>query len=818
MPSSTGHFADFVSWLVMTDHQVVINNNRTLMKTYAFVGSDGHAMTGDQAAMYIAGLNNIFKRLKTGIILYFECQKQVDSDYPEETFASPLLSEMDADRKSRLCGGRNYLQKYYLTIVWRQPTAAARKVSSAIDKNNRELAASFKKGLFVLFDAFRPHNVKKEQDDFEEANLEDLAVQEKDFLEMADDLYRALQRYFVDIRPLTQTETLTYLHSTISETWHPISEPIDAFLVQNLSDSTFLTGRYPKLGSSYIGVVGIKQLPPSSRPFMFDCLNTLKSRYRFCIRYQALSKEDAVSEVRTIQNQHHQRQKSLVTMIMEAVKDRPIDKIDEEAVIDEEDARAAYEGLSQDDYGFGYYTIDVVLLNRDPNVLAEEAAAVKELVNSLGFVAVVEKDNAPEAWMSTIPSCWEFNIRKYLINSTNLACMAPFSALWEGQKKNKFFAESGISGAPLLKCATPESLPFYLNLHVDDVGHTVITGATGAGKSVLLNTIAANFQKYEGAKVFLFDKSASSRILTMAVGGNFYNILVDTKTISFQPLRNVDDPIERTWLLDWLCSYLTTQNMVLQPDDKKSILETLRSMATVRPNLRTITTFLTMLQNLEIRSALTALSLEGQYGALFDGDEDRFGSGRWQVFEMEKLMESEGIVASTLDYLFHRIEGQLDGSPALIILDECWLFFRNADFRAKIVEYLKDMRKKNCSVVLATQNLTDIEKYNLVDIINTNADTKIYLANDGINERTAEIYRQFGLNDREIDIVKNLTPKKEYFYKSPLGNRVFDLNLSPLEVAFLTATSKEDQRKAASMQDLSVPQFINEWKKIKSVS
>lgn len=350
------------------------------------------------------------------------------------------------------------------------------------------------------------------------------------------------------------------------------------------------------------------------------------------------------------------------------------------------------------------------------------------------------------------------------------------------------------------------------------MGHTVITGATGAGKSVLLNTIAANFQKYRGAKVFLFDKSASSRILTMAVGGNFYNILVDTKTISFQPLRNVDDPIERTWLLDWLCSYLTAQNMVLQPDDKKSILEALRNMATVRPNLRTITTFLTMLQNLEIRSALTALSLEGQYGALFDGDEDHFGTGRWQVFEMEKLMESEGIVAPTLDYLFHRIEGQLDGSPSLIILDECWLFFRNADFRAKIVEYLKDMRKKNCSVVLATQNLTDIEKYNLVDIINTNADTKIYLANDGINERTAEIYRQFGLNDREIDIVKNLTPKKEYFYKSPLGNRVFDLNLSPLEVAFLTATSKEDQRKAAAMQNLSVPQFINEWKKIKSVS
>lgn len=817
MANNTGRFADLVTWLVMTDNQVVINGNRTLQKTYTFTGRDGHAMTGEEAGRYIAGLNNIFMRFKTGLILYIECQKQVDEAYPADDFPSTLLQHMDASRKERLSGGQNYQQKYYLTLVWRQPTATMQHITSAIDKSNRDLAESVKNGLRSLADAFRKHDAAAEMESLTEDNLEMLAGQEKEFLDMANDIYRALARYFVDIRPLDRAETLTYLHSTVSETWHRVDAPIDAFIIQNLSDSTFMTGRYPKLGDSWISVIGIKQLPQASQPFMFDRLNTLRSKYRFCIRYQAMSKEDAVSEVKKIQQQHRQRQKSLLTMLMEAIKDQESDQVDQEAVLDEDDARTAYEELAQDHFGMGYYTIDIVLLNKDQAVLADETAAVKELVNDLGFVAVAEKDNASEAWLSTIPSCWEFNIRKYLVNSTNLACMAPVSALWEGQKKNKYFEDIGLSGAPLMKCRTPESLPFYLNLHVGDVGHTIITGATGAGKSVLLNTIAANFQKYRGAKVFLFDKSASSRILTKAMGGNFYNILVDTESLSFQPLRHVDDPIERTWLLDWICSYLTSQNMVLNPDMKKSILEALQSMAATEPELRTITTFQTLLQNLEIRSALSALSLQGQYGSLFDGAEDRFGEGRWQVFEMEKLMESEAIVAPTLDYLFHRIESQLDGSPALIILDECWLFFRNADFRAKIVEYLKDMRKKNCSVVLATQNLTDIEKYDLVDIINTNAETKIYLANEGINEQTAQIYRHFGLNEREIEIVKNLTPKKEYFYKSPLGTRVFDLDLSPLEIAFLTSTSKEDQRKAAAMQGLSVEQFVEAWKQLKKV-
>lgn len=89
--------------------------------------------------------------------------------------------------------------------------------------------------------------------------------------------------------------------------------------------------------------------------------------------------------------------------------------------------------------------------------------------------------------------------------------------------------------------------------------------------------------------------------------------------------------------------------------------------------------------------------MAGTYGKLFDSNVDKFGEGNWQVFEMEKIMENEAIVGPTLDYLFHRIEGQLTGEPVLIILDECWLFLRNKAFRKKIIEYIKDLRKKNAS-------------------------------------------------------------------------------------------------------------------------
>lgn len=812
-----GVMSELIPWQFRTKNQVIFNDNYTIQKTYAFTSKDTSAMTEDEKGNYLGRLNNIFKRFKTGWIFWIETQNVIDISYPDNIFSDPLLRDCDEIRKRTLSGGKNYRQIHYLTIVYKQPSDAFRKLAGLVDKDNKEIWDQLKQSIKEFSEVFFPRNTVA---DFETATVDyyqEMKLMEENFLEETDEIIRALSPYFVDLRPLNGEETLTYLHSCISDSKHPVKLDITAFLTAQLADGTFMTGRTPKIGNKYIGIIGIKDLPNYAKDFLCRKLDSISSEYRYVIRYLALSKDDAMKEVKTIQQQHHQRQKSPITMFWEAVQNKVIDKVDEEAVMDEEDSRDAYAELAQDNIGMGYGTINLVLLNENEKVLADELADIKAIINDLGFVAAIEKDNASQAWLSTIPACYTFGVRTYFINSTNFILWSPVSSLWEGQKENEHFKKLNISSVPLMKCETPEKLPFYLNLHVADVGHTMVAGATGTGKSVLLNTIASNFRKYENAKVFIFDKSASSRIITQALGGNFYNLLVDVDSISFQPLANVDDPIERTWACDWLCDYLTAQNLVLTPALKKLIMEALRDVGNSPLDQRTITSLTTYLQDEELREALLALSLEGAYGSLFDSNIDKFGTGDWQVFEMEKLMENANIVAPTLDYLFHRIERQLTGVPALIVLDECWLFLSNPTFRAKIVEYLKDLRKKNCSVVLATQNLSDIPD-ELLSVIVENTKTKIYLANDNMNVESQKIYEKFGLNETEIGIVKALVPKKEYYYKSSLGSRIFDLKLSPLEAAFYTATSKQDQLKAAELKSLAPADFVENWKRLKGVS
>lgn len=401
--------------------------------------------------------------------------------------------------------------------------------------------------------------------------------------------------------------------------------------------------------------------------------------------------------------------------------------------------------------------------------------------------------------------------------------------MWEGQKKNKH-----LNAPALLKCKTRESLPFYLSLHVDDIGHTFIAGPTGSGKSVLLNTIAAHFQKYPNARVFIFDKGSSSRVLTEAMGGNFYNLLVDTDSISFQPLARIEDSNEQSFIVEWLHAYGESLNVSIDNEDRTVLENALKTVAEQPLNSRTLTVLATAVQSEKWRSILRTLLMPdkedsysgGLYGQLFDNNVDKFGEGRWQAFEMDKLMQNERIVGLTLDYLFHRIESTLTGDPTLIILDECWLFLDHPAFRKKIEDYIRTLRKANASIIMATQNLTDISGNMLNIVTSSNVQTKILLANRTITD--PEMYYKFGLNDQEIKIIMSMQPKGEYYYKSPLGSRVFDLGLlnevvdpnkkKTIESIFVTATDVSEQRKAIEIGNEvkhDPKAFIKAWKEYK---
>jgi type IV secretory pathway VirB4 component len=210
---------------------------------------------------------------------------------------------------------------------------------------------------------------------------------------------------------------------------------------------------------------------------------------------------------------------------------------------------------------------------------------------------------------------------------------------------------------------------------------------------------------------------------------------------------------------------------------------------------------------------LSAYSLAGPLGRFVDADHDVLLEERFVTFELETLMAmGPKVVVPVVTYLFHRIDQRLDGRPTLVILDEAWIMLTNGLFGAKIEEWLRTLRKKNAAVVLATQSLSEIANSPHRDVILESCPTKLYLPNpEAKNSGTQEMYRRFGLSNRQIDIVADATPKRHYYYVSPLGRRLFQFSLGPAALAFIGAGSKEDVLAARRMIEQHGDRWTADW-------
>ena len=437
---------------------------------------------------------------------------------------------------------------------------------------------------------------------------------------------------------------------------------------------------------------------------------------------------------------------------------------------------------------YGFLTTTFTLFNKNAAELRNIAAEVERIINGVGFTTKYETVNAVEAWLGSIPGNTQRDVRRPLINSINLAHLLPgASAVWGGQAINQH-----LKAPALFVAETGGSTPFRYSNHIGDVGHTLVLGPTGAGKSTLLNFMEVQFLRYSNAQVYIFDKGGSSAALTAAIGGDHYDLGADDSSLYFQPLALVDNEAERKWAHEWLVALASKENVTVTPEVKKSIWDALLSLSATPQNQRTMEALTVYLQNSELRDAFEPFTHSGAYGKLLDNSNDTLRLSRWQTFEMEKLMESPAVVGPVLSYLFHRLEYRFDGSPTLLVLDEAWLFLDHPVFASKIREWLKTLRKLNVAVIFATQSLADVDQSSIAPTIKEACFTKIYLPNAiALQPDAKEFYRRFGLNDRQIEILAYAIPKKDYYYTSPIGNRLFDLSLDPLALAYCAGVSKE---------------------------
>jgi len=762
--------SDFLPWAALIAPGVVLNKDGSFQRTAAIRGPDLDSATPSELVATSGRLNSALRRLGSGWAIFFEAQRVPALDYPDDSFPDPASALVERERREQFAEeGAHFESVYFLTLQWMPPAEDAARAEGWLYEGRSRTGVD-------------PHEL--------------LAS----FVDRSTRLLQLLEGFVPEARWLDDGETLTYLHSTISTKRQRVGVPdIPMYLDSILADEPLVGGLEPRLGSQHLRTLTVTGFPSVTFPGLLDDLNRLAFPYRWVTRAITLDKTDATKLLSRIRRQWFAKRKSIAAILKEVMTNEASVLVDSDASNKAADADLALQELGSDVVGQAYVTATVSVWDADPGLAAEKLRLVEKVVQGRDFTVIAEGMNAVEAWLGSLPGHVYANVRQPPISTLNLAHMVPLSAVWAGPVRDEHF-----DAPPLFFARTEGSTPFRFSLHVGDVGHTLIVGPTGAGKSVLLALMAMQFRRYENAQIFAFDFGGSIRAAALALGGDWQDLGHASQDesphgVRLQPLARIDDLAERSWAAEWLAAIFASEGVPLDPQAKEHLWAALNSLASAPVPERTLTGLAVLLQSQQLKQALGPYCVGGPHGQLLDAESEHLGEARVQAFETEGLVGSAAAPA-VLSYLFHRIEAHLTGAPTMIIIDEGWLVLDSPAFAQQLREWLKTLRKKNASVVFATQSLADIETSAIAPAIVESCPTRIFLPNERAFEpQIAAIYRRFGLNDRQIDILARATPKRDYYCQSRRGNRLFDLGLGEVALAFAAASSRTDQRRIAEL-------------------
>jgi type IV secretion system protein VirB4 len=778
--------SDFLPWAALIAPGIVLNKDGSFCRVARFRGPDLDSATQAELIATSARLNSALKRLGTGWAIYVEAQRLGSPGYPmSDGFADPVSALIDEERRDLFEGSDitqpNFTSAFYMTLQWLPPADDTAKASSLFYEGGAQGVATAADHL----------------DDFERETARVLDM---------------IEGVMPETAWLSDAETLTYLHSTISTHAQRIAVPdtpmhLDALL----ADELLVGGLAPQLGDKHLRCLTVTGFPAATVPGMLDDLNRLGFAYRWTTRAICLDKVAAQRMLGRIRRLWFAKRKSLAAIIKEVLTNEASVLVDTDAANKSAEADAALQDLGADVAGYCYVTTTLTVLGDTPRDADLRLQAIEKIVRGRDFACLPESLNAIEAWLGSLPGNPYANVRQPPVSTINLAHIMPVSAVWAGQDSDTHF-----KAPPLFHARTQGATPFRFSLHVGDVGHTLVVGPTGAGKSVLLAFMALQFRRYNDAQIFAFDHGGSIRAATLGVGGEWHDLGGalggNAAPVSLQPLARIDELDERAWAADWLAAILAREAFAITPEVKDHLWTALGSLADAPVPQRTLTGLAVLIQASGLKRALAPYTLAGPYGRLLDGDVENFGTSDAQAFETEGLVGTPAAPA-VLAYLFHRIGRRLDGRPTLILIDEGWLALDDPMFGRQLKEWLKTLRKKNASVVFATQSLADIEGSAIAPAIIESCPTRLFLANErALEPQIRQVYRRFGLNDRQIEIIASATPKRDYYCQCSYGNRLFDLGLGPVALAFAAASSRSDLNAIAALVERNGPEnFAAAW-------
>lgn len=713
----------FIPYLYHVDKETLITKKGELIQIVKVDGFSFETADDEDVDMKKMVRNSLLKSMAEGTFaMWFHTVRRRQHVYPGGKFKPGFGDYLNQSWKKKHHSRDTYVNELYVSIIRKEDTEGAAKFQNWIN----------------LID--RGTNQKSREEAQREAHKE---LQEAVYRVLA-----TLKDYGARLLTVRETEQGAFSEPMEFLTQLVNCGELQPMLLPTMEISKYLPTNRLYFGSSaiecrsakgtkYAGIVSIKEYAPATAAGMLDSFLQLPMEFVISQSFVYQNRQTSIGAMQRKQNRMRNAEDKAVSQVAEIT-----DALD-----------LAMSGH----VAFGSHHLTIMCMDETVQGLEKNISmAVAELVN-LGINPVREKMVLEQAFWAQLPANFDFVGRKAKINSLNVSAFASMHNYPVGRIRGNHWGDC------VTVFDTTSGTPYFFNFHLRDVGHTTIIGPTGAGKTVLMNFLTAQAQKYN-CRTFLFDKDRGSEIFIRALDGK-YSVLDPSKRCMFNPLQLPDTLENRNFLMEWVKSLIAAYDQPLTAEDAARITDAINGNYKLDKKdriLRNIAPFLGLEGPGTIASRLKIWHSGGQYAGLFDNEIDviDFHNDTVFGFEMGLVMSDKTSLIPTLLYLFHRINLSLDGTPTIIILDEAWALIDNNVFAQKIKDWLKTLRKLNGMVVFATQSVEDATASGISDTLIQQTATQIFLP----NPKATEMYKKaFMISEREFNLLKTTDPGSRYF-------------------------------------------------------
>lgn len=634
--------------------------------------------------------------------------------------ADDFSNSLDARWRERLEGKQLYINELFLTVV-RRPLQG--KIGF-VDRMRRWFAKS------SIRNASRVAAEKHALDRAREALVAALGSYEP----------RVLSRY--ETRDGARSEQLEFLSYLFNGDMRPMALPqgdlghhIPARRVSFGQDTVELARTGP-LDRQYVALVSIKDYPGATMPGMFDELYRLPFELTVSQSFALVERSQALGTM------------NLALRRMRSVEDEAISLRDELAHAKDEVAAGRA--------GFGEHHTTIAIHADDLTLMDDQVAEVIAMLADLGINAVREDIALEPTFWAQFPGNFRYIGRRGLVSTTNFAGLASLHNFPVGKANGNHWGEA----ATLFE--TTAAGPYFFNFHRQDLGNFTVIGPSGSGKTVVLNFLLAQARRF-GPRIIFFDKDRGAELFIRAIGGQ-YDRLSPGAPSGLNPLQLDDTPVNRQFLAEWLTLLAGGANAA-ELEQIRDAIDTSYQQPLERRRLRNLVELFRGADRPtsdDLHARLRSWWGAGERAWLFDNVQDQTDLSAETIgFDMTAILDDRVARTPAMFYFFHRVEQRLDGSPAIIVIDEGWKALDDEIFIRRIKDWEKTIRKRNGLVGFATQSAADALESRIASAIIEQAATQIFMINP--KARAEDYINGFGLSHHEFELVKTLPDTSHCF-------------------------------------------------------